>query len=89
MNNRPGLKRPAPGVEAIQRAGDKALQKNPELSKTQIAKAYERAFGKAGTAEEPGTQGKVTGILNNKKITDPGKIYDRIKGCTPINPDCN
>lgn len=73
VNNRPSLARPAPGVEAVQRAGDKVFNADhAKLDASGLGTAYHKVYGSAGDPQDgngtvdPGEayQGTWTGFLN-------------------------
>lgn len=82
VNGRPGLANPAPGVQAIQTAGDKVFNENNSyLDGTSLGKAYHGLFGRSAddaAAQDPGgfaTQGLSVGVLNQ---------VPRIAGCNIV-----
>ena len=95
VNNRPGLDRPAPVVQAVQKAGDQVFTPaNAAWNNSPLGAAYHQQFGAAGTPQDangvidPGEayQGKAVGILNNPNIPGPGKLYDSLTGAGSAQP---
>lgn len=95
VNNRPGLDRPAPVVQAIQKAGDQVFTPaNAAWNDSPFGAAYHQQFGAAGVPQDANLvidageayQGKLVGILNNPNIPGPGKLYDSLTGAGSPQP---
>ena len=95
VNNRPGLDRPAPVVQAVQKAGDQVFTSdNAAWNDSPLGVMYRKQFGAAGVPQdadgviEPGEayQGKAVGLLNNPNIPGPGNLYDSLTGAGSAQP---
>lgn len=95
VNNRPGLDRPAPVVQAFQKAGDQVFTPdNAAWNNSTLGVVYHKQFGAAGAPQdadgviEPGEayQGMTVGLLNNPNIPGPGKLYDSLTGAGSAQP---
>ena len=91
--NRPNFTNPAPVVRGVQQIGDSTFDPQPgdgplvanaraQLNAGPLGQVYHEGFGTSG---DPGTNGKVTGVLNtgfrgggdqfNPPTTIPGRVY--------------